>query len=199
MQDKEFFNAVAEEWDDMCCHPKERVDHVIEKIGLTKGEKVLDIGSGTGILIPYLEREVGENGSITALDISENMIQVSKRKNKYSNLKFEVIDFLKYRSSKKYDCIVAYSCYPHFKDKDKFFEKSYKLLKLNGKLVIAHIESKDTINLRHKKIEDRLNSNLLVDVDKLSKFAEKRGFASNYMQDDSEFYIYVGKRFNLKK
>ncbi|ADK15329.1 class I SAM-dependent methyltransferase [Clostridium ljungdahlii] len=194
MQDKEFFNEVAEKWDTMCCHPREKVDHVIESIGLTEGEKVLDIGSGTGIVIPYLEKKVGKSGSITALDIAGNMIQVSKRKNKYLNLNFQVADFLEYESSKSYDCIVAYSCYPHFKNKEKFFEKSYSLLKSGGKLVIAHIESKDVINLRHSKIEDKLDSNTLVDIEKLAEFAQKRGFVSSYTQDDSEFYIYVGKK-----
>ena len=71
------------------------------------------------------------------------------------------------------------------------------MLKTGGKLVIAHIESKDVINLRHSKIEDKLDSNALVDVGKLAEFAERRGFISSYMQDDSEFYIYVGKKFNF--
>ncbi|WP_406542999.1 methyltransferase domain-containing protein [Clostridium ljungdahlii] len=101
---------------------------------------------------------------------------------------------MEYESSKSYDCIVAYSCYPHFKNKEKFFEKSYSLLKSGGKLVIAHIESKDVINLRHSKIEDKLDSNTLVDIEKLAEFAQKRGFVSSYTQDDSEFYIYVGKK-----
>ncbi len=195
MEDREFFNIVAENWDNMCCHPPEKVNHVIESIDFAKGEKVLDVGSGTGVLIPYLERKIGKNGSITAIDIAENMIKVSRRKNKYSNLNFQIADFFKYESKEEYDCIIAYSCYPHLKDKEKFFEKSYNLLNPEGKLAIAHIESKDKINSHHSKIGDTIDSNLLVDIDKLAGAAEKKGFYPLYLQDDHEFYIYVGKKF----
>ncbi|MCI1946553.1 class I SAM-dependent DNA methyltransferase [Clostridium luticellarii] len=194
MEDREFFNAIAEVWDDMCCHPKEKVNHVIESIDLAEGERILDVGSGTGVLIPYLEQKIGKSGSITAIDVAKNMIKVSQRKNKYPNLDFQVVDFFKHESKENYDCIVAYSCYPHLKDKKKFFEKSYDMLNSQGKLVIAHIEGKDKINSRHGEIEDRINSNLLVDIDKLVEFAERRGFYPLYTQDDNEFYIYVGKK-----
>lgn len=192
MKDREFFDSVAEKWDSICCNPKEKVEYVIKKAEFKKGEDILDVGSGTGILVPYLEDAIGEKGSITAIDISKNMIEVSKRKNKYNNLSFKVEDFLEYDTDKKYDYVVAYSCYPHFKNKEKFFKKAYGILKQKGKIVIAHIESKELINARHNKIEDKIHSDALLDVNITAKSAENSGFNTAYKEDNEKFYIYIG-------
>lgn len=93
MNDKEFFNNLADKWDDMCFHSKEKIEYILSKANLKEGDRVLDIGSGTGVLIPYLENIISNNGNIAAIDIAENMLKVSKEKNKYSNLKFIVGDF----------------------------------------------------------------------------------------------------------
>ena len=64
---------------------------------------------------------------------------------------FEIKDFFEYTTPKKFNHILAYSCYPHFNDEESFFKKAYSLLEDKGKIVIAHIESKEAINSRHKE------------------------------------------------
>ena len=80
MDNKNFFNSLAEKWDSICYHPEEKVNYVIDKMGLKNGDSILDIGSGTGVTIPYLEKRIGTNGKITALDIAEKMLEISKKK-----------------------------------------------------------------------------------------------------------------------
>lgn len=48
-------------------------------MGAENGYSVLDIGSGTGVAIPYLEERIGPKGKITALDIAEKMLEISKK------------------------------------------------------------------------------------------------------------------------
>ncbi|NMM61804.1 class I SAM-dependent methyltransferase [Clostridium sp. P21] len=194
MDNREFFNNIAEKWDSMCCHPEEKVNHVFDKIKLEKGNYVLDIGSGTGIIIPYIEKEIGEGGKLVALDLSEKMIEVSKKKNDYKNLSFHVGDFNLYNPSEKYDCIIAYSCYPHFNDREAFFKKANFLLKKYGKVVIAHIESRQKINSRHNDIEEHIHSNDLVEVNETSNVMKKFGFDTMYTEDNKEYYICIGKK-----
>jgi demethylmenaquinone methyltransferase/2-methoxy-6-polyprenyl-1,4-benzoquinol methylase len=202
MNDREFFNSRAEQWDDICSHPQAKIGYVMDKIAFNEGDRVLDIGSGTGITIPYIEERIGNLGHITALDIAENMIKVSKRKHehKYTNISFEVEDLYKYKIScednkdknvELFDCVVAYSCYPHFKEKDSFFHKINSLLKQGGKLAIAHIESKDAINNRHRDIEKHIKSDKLPIVEKTVELAKKRGFKSIYTEDSDEYYICI--------
>ncbi|NEZ47487.1 class I SAM-dependent methyltransferase [Clostridium niameyense] len=194
MEDKEFFNSLAEEWDNICEHPKYKVDYVMSKIDLENGDKVIDVGSGTGVLIPYIEEKIGSEGYVTAIDLAENMIKVSKRKNKFCNLEFIIDDFLNYNSKEKVDYIIAYSCYPHFKDKNKFFEKANSLLEVGGKIVIAHIENKELINSRHKEVDDKIKSDILPNVKKTAQLVERHGFNAIYTEDSDEYYICIGEK-----
>ncbi|WP_040215181.1 class I SAM-dependent DNA methyltransferase [Clostridium polynesiense] len=192
MKDKEFFNNVAEKWDNMCCHKEEKILYILDKADIKRGSSVLDIGSGTGVMIPYIESELEEDGQVTALDIAEKMLEVSKRKHKYRNLNFINQDFLYYNTEEHYDIIMAYSCYPHFHNKKLFFQKAYELLNPEGKLIIAHSESKEAINGRHGDIEDKLKSNKLGDIKDLADIAAKNGFRDIFKEDSDEYYIYIG-------
>ncbi|WP_434306112.1 class I SAM-dependent methyltransferase [Clostridium botulinum] len=194
MNDKEFFNNLADKWDDMCFHSKEKIEYILSKANLKEGDRVLDIGSGTGVLIPYLENIISNNGNIAAIDIAENMLKVSKEKNKYSNLKFIVGDFLEYKSKKTFNCITAYSCYSHFKDKDKLAHRAYELLEEGGRLVIAHSESKEKINSRHKDVDHKIKSHILPKVKYTAELMEKHKFKTIYTEDNEECYIYIGAR-----
>lgn len=194
MDNKNFFNSLAEKWDSICYHPSEKVNYVIDKMELKDGDSVLDIGSGTGITIPYLEERIGTNGKITALDIAEKMLGISKKKNIYDNLDFEIKDFFEYTTPKKFNQILAYSCYPHFTDEENFFKKAYSLLEHKGKIVIAHIESKEAINSRHKEEENHIISNILSDVEKICELSNKQGFKSIYKEDNKDYFIFVGEK-----
>lgn len=194
MDNKSFFNNLAERWDEMCCHPSEKVSYVVDKMGLKDGDIILDIGSGTGVTIPYLEERIGISGKITALDIADKMIEISKRKNNYENLDFEVKDFFEYLTNKRFNHILAYSCYPHFTDEERFFEKAYSLLKLKGKIVIAHIESREAINSRHIRKAKHIMSNMLPEVEKVSQLAYKHGFKSVYEEDSRDYFIFIGEK-----
>lgn len=197
MENREFFNNIAEKWDSICCHPEEKIKYIFDKINLEKGNSVLDIGSGTGITIPYIEKEIGMEGKLTALDVSEKMIEISKKKHSYNNLNFSVEDFYLYSCREKYDCIIAYSCYPHFTDSKAFFEKAYSLLKPGGKIVIAHVEGRDKINSRHNEIEHKIDSNNLDEVGITLSIMRKASFEIIYVEDSAEYYICIGQKVEL--
>ncbi len=194
MDNREFFNSMASRWDEICCHPAEKIEYIMDRIQLRKGDNVFDIGSGTGITLPFIEKRIGKEGKIVALDIAENMIEISKKKNVYSNIVFVVDDFYQYSSKETFDCILAYSCYPHFQDKENFFKKAFSLLKTGGKIVIAHIEAREKINNRHSDVKDRIVSESLPKAHQTADLMEKCNLEVNYLEDNSEYYICIGEK-----
>ena len=49
-------------------------------LNLKHGDHVLDVCSGTGDLIAYLQPHVSDNGQITALDFSEQMLEMARHR-----------------------------------------------------------------------------------------------------------------------
>ncbi|MEN6376797.1 MAG: methyltransferase domain-containing protein [Caldisericales bacterium] len=88
MSKAEFFNNHAENWDNHAKHDQAKLNEIVEMIGLCAGDRVMDVGTGTGVMIPHIIGQIGENGSLEAYDIAEKMLEVASRKFSHKNLKF---------------------------------------------------------------------------------------------------------------
>jgi len=53
---------------------------MIERSGIRKGMRVLDLGCGSGAFTPFIARTVGEKGKVYALDIQADMLKQLERK-----------------------------------------------------------------------------------------------------------------------
>ncbi len=50
---------------------------LVERLPVRSGDTVLDVGCGTGLCMPLLQRKVGPTGSIVGIDASAEMLQVA--------------------------------------------------------------------------------------------------------------------------
>lgn len=64
-------------------------DRVVSFTDAQKGSKVLDVATGTGEQVFAFAKNDCE---VVGIDLSESMLNVAKKKNKYRNAKFEVAD-----------------------------------------------------------------------------------------------------------
>ena len=73
MNRKEYFDKAAEGWDEKFLTPRlsSFLETFVPQFGLEAGQHVLDVGTGTGVLIPYLVKTVGPSGKITAIDTAQ--------------------------------------------------------------------------------------------------------------------------------
>lgn len=183
MDNREFFNKLAYKWDEMCHHDDEKIRKILEISEIKEGAKILDIGTGTGILISYLLEK--SPAKLVGVDISENMIEIAREKYKDKNVKFVVSDIMGFNED-KYDYIFIYSAYPHFKDKENLFEHLSKLLNENGKVIIAHSQSRDEINHIHSK-SDVVKEDVLLPVEDNIEIINKY-LSTNKTIDSFEMY-----------
>jgi ubiquinone/menaquinone biosynthesis C-methylase UbiE len=62
---------------------------LVEKLELVPGERVLDVGCGTGLLAEHVANLVGPQGSVLGLDPLPNRIEIARQKSR-PNLSFRV-------------------------------------------------------------------------------------------------------------
>ena len=74
MDRKTFFNEMAAAWDQKF-YTAELQKHLgknlVPRFRLRKGSRVLDVGGGTGGIIPFLLQAIGPQGEIHSIDFAE--------------------------------------------------------------------------------------------------------------------------------
>ncbi|HEY3424625.1 MAG TPA: class I SAM-dependent methyltransferase [Negativicutes bacterium] len=151
MSDACFFDSIAEQWDTTRALNKVIISKLVGMIGLTPGGKVLDAGSGTGVLLPFIKEAVGNEGHITAVDFSANMLARAREKYGGSGgITFIVSDIMQFTTDSRFDTVICFNFFPHIKDKHLFFQHMYKLLAAGGILTIMHDISREKVNAIHQ-------------------------------------------------
>ncbi|MHB8843372.1 MAG: class I SAM-dependent methyltransferase [Nitrospirota bacterium] len=75
---------------DLATMPLSRVrDRVVEFTSARSGSQILDVGTGTGRQAFAFAKK---GHDVVGIDLSENMLSVAKKKNKYKNVKFQAAD-----------------------------------------------------------------------------------------------------------
>ena len=64
LKKKDFFNEKAEIWDEITVHDLEKVQYITEMLNIQGDDKILDVGTGTGIMIPFYERYLVNGGVV---------------------------------------------------------------------------------------------------------------------------------------
>ena len=99
-----------------------------------KGQKILDLGTGTGVF-PRAMYKYG--AQFTGIDIAEEQIKYAKELSKNMDITYKVCSAESTElNSNEYDVISAVQCFMYF-DKEKIMPEIKRLLKNGGKMVIV--------------------------------------------------------------
>lgn len=197
---REFFNERAEQWLDMCYKNEKagdysRYDSEFERLfalaALKPGDTVLDLGCGSGVMVPYILDWIGPAGSLQEVDYAEKMIAVNRRLHTDARVIFTVAgaDELDVPEA-AFDVVFCFSCFPHFHRKAETLGVIHKALRPGGKIVIAHFDSSQNINNHHRKHECVMYDHL-PDEPTMRALLVEAGFSVEDFIDESGFY-YVG-------
>lgn len=117
-------------------YPQEFYDKIVERGLCTAGQRVLDLGTGTGVLPRNMYRY---GAKWVGTDISENQIEQAKQLSNGMDIDYyaasaETIDF----PSNSFDVVTACQCFWYFAP-EVLIPKLLKIMKKDGRLLVLYM------------------------------------------------------------
>ena len=192
---KDFFNSRAATWDEQVAEKDvSRLKAMAARLDIKAGATVLDVGTGTGIFVPYLLEKIGREGKLVCLDFAEEMLKIARAKGFKGNVSYLCADIENnHLADESFDAVVCYSVFPHFNDKVKALKEIYRLLKKDGKLVICHTSSRQAINEIHRSLPAVCN-HLFPENEDTHQMLSEAGFKEIRISDGEDDYLVSARK-----
>jgi ubiquinone/menaquinone biosynthesis C-methylase UbiE len=120
---------------------RQKPRELLALIGIQPGSTVADVGTGAGMMLPYLSEAVGASGRVVAQDIQQDFLDKAQERAKSKNL--TNVTFIKGTERNpnlpegQLDLIFTLDAYHHFDYPAEMLGHFAKALKPGGKIVIA--------------------------------------------------------------
>lgn len=167
----------------------ERLERIAASGEITGGDTVLDVGSGTGVLVPLIRKY--QPARIYACDLSEAMLGQLARNYAYvETILADVRDLALPDDS--LDVVFVNACYSNIADKATAFSNIGRMIRPGGRLVVSHPLGKSFI--------DRIREGTPFPLDDFPGKADAEtllrpfGFAVKSFVDEPELYVLVAEK-----
>ncbi len=126
--------------------PFQSTAKLIKQVDINKGDTVLDVACGTGVVTKRIQREIGNTGHVVGVDTSITAIRIAERWNqKRTNLDFINADAEKFCFSKKFDIVTCQYALFFFPNAQKALKNMRDSLKESGRIGISVHGSKERV------------------------------------------------------
>ncbi|MBN1553271.1 MAG: class I SAM-dependent methyltransferase [Phycisphaerae bacterium] len=188
---KDFFDALADGWDEEEPSAREMAARLAEQADLLKlhpGESLLEVGCGTGKTTAYLAGVVAP-GRVTAVDFSPAMIE--RARSKGIDAAFACLDVCSDDlGEERYDVILCFHSFPHFRDQSAALERFARAVKPHGRLIVMHLAGSEHINHFHASLEGAVGGDMLPVGEQWTPLLQKAGWeATRHIDRENLFFL----------
>jgi len=190
---RQFFNNEAAHWDDTVRNNDPvKLQAIAEHLEFPQCARILDVGSGTGVFVPFILSKLNNNGRVVCVDFALSMLEIAQAKNQNRRIyhvcaEIETVGFAK----GIFDAVVCYSTFPHFHEKALALRNINKILVENGVLFICHTASRECINGIHRRILG-LEDHLIPQAEEMREMMIEAGFCEVTVLEETDFYLATG-------
>src|SRR6195256_1415832 len=133
----DFFDQIASEYDSWAGGQHGRVAaRLVELAAPKKGEHVLDVATGTGLVAHFVAAKVS-SGSVMGIDLSDRMLSIARSKDS-KNTQFlgMAAERLVFRPE-TFDLVTMGEALAYFADPDDALNEAYRVLREGGRIAVS--------------------------------------------------------------
>lgn len=189
-----YFDRMAQRWDDFGDAEvlRKRLEPLVAMFDIPHGSIVLDVGTGTGILHPWLSAAVGTSGKVLAFDLSSCMLERALMKRSSHNLVCFQADVTAIPLPEKTcDCVVCFAAFPHFYNKLKALQEMARVTKSGGRVLIAHLMCRRQL-ARHHHSSPEVADHCLPPEGEMERLFSEAGLEKIAIQNKPGLYFAQG-------
>ena len=193
---KTYFDEKAAKWDTLIKDEVIiRLQDMVKELELSPGCKVLDLGTGTGVLIPMLIEAVGSSGAVVGIDFAPQMLAEAQKKYQWANLEFlEGVAKDIPMADQSVDEVVCNSAFPHFDDFSLAAQEMARVLKRGGRVSVIHPHSREYINDLHVSLGGAVRNCLIPEEAAMRVIFSEAGFENITIEDVAGRYQLSGRK-----
>lgn len=115
---------------------KHRTASLLDVAGVSPGDRVLDVGCGTGVLARDTWQHMNRSGSVVGVDLNDGMIETAGRAEPDIEWCVAPAESLPFETA-HFDRVISQFALMFFSDREKALEEMWRVTKPGGRLTVA--------------------------------------------------------------
>jgi ubiquinone/menaquinone biosynthesis C-methylase UbiE len=193
-----FFDGMADMWDQHESGEKlERLERIFSRLRIKIQKRALDVGSGTGILVPVIIKYADPAASVWEYDFSRRMLSGSKKRwSSFAGSLFHINGDSHYLPfcADSFDFVICFAVLPHLTEREQAIREWYRVLSPGGKLLILHLMSSSRLNQMHAETDPAVQNDYLPPVDEVASTISSLRFSVRIAQEEDDLYLLLSEK-----
>jgi len=120
--------------------------HAVDLLKLKSGDRVIDLGCGTGLSFPHIMKRIGPEGFLTGVDMTEGMLACARERSEragWNNVNLIQSEIATFQFPEKVDAVISTGVMGYIQKVDSVIRSAAQSLHPDGRMVILDAKKPD--------------------------------------------------------